>query len=106
MADPTQDILAAALSLPERERLKVASEPLASVEEPYDDAWNAAWIEEIERREQAVRDGGSEGTRGLKRFQLKGARAREKEQIGVFASLRLCVEISLSSHEVDPWQDF
>ncbi|KYF62160.1 hypothetical protein BE11_08230 [Sorangium cellulosum] len=61
MADPTQDILAAALSLPERERLKVASEPLASVEAPYDDAWNAAWIEENERREQAVRDGGSEG---------------------------------------------
>ncbi|WP_437738144.1 addiction module protein [Sorangium sp. So ce1335] len=61
MADPTQDILAAALSLPEAERLKVASELLASVEEPYEDAWNAAWIEELERREQAVRDGGSGG---------------------------------------------
>jgi putative addiction module component (TIGR02574 family) len=61
MAHPTQDILAAALSLPEGERLKLASELLASVEEPHDDSWNAAWIEELERREQAVRDGRSGG---------------------------------------------
>ncbi|KYF99543.1 hypothetical protein BE20_50465 [Sorangium cellulosum] len=61
MADPTQDILAAALSLPEGERLRLASELLASVEDPYDDAWKAAWIEELERREQAVRDGESRG---------------------------------------------
>ncbi|MGK3993659.1 addiction module protein [Sorangium sp. So ce1024] len=61
MAHPTQDLLAAALSLPEGERLRLASELIASVEEPYDDAWNAAWLEELERREQAVRDGGSEG---------------------------------------------
>ncbi|WP_437330636.1 addiction module protein [Sorangium sp. So ce381] len=61
MAHPTQDILAAALSLPEGERLRIASELLASVEEPYDDSWNAAWLEELERREQAVRDGGSGG---------------------------------------------
>ncbi|AUX32849.1 MULTISPECIES: addiction module protein [Sorangium] len=61
MAPPTQDILAAALSLPEGERLRLASELLASVEEPHDDAWSAAWIEELERREQAVRDGESGG---------------------------------------------
>ncbi|WP_437767331.1 addiction module protein [Sorangium sp. So ce764] len=61
MAHRTQDVLAAALCLPEGERLKLASEPLASVEEPHDDSWNAAWLEEIERREQAVRDGGSAG---------------------------------------------
>ncbi|WP_437786555.1 addiction module protein [Sorangium sp. So ce1097] len=61
MADPTQDILAAALSLPEGERLKIASEVLASVEGPYDDTWSAPWIEEIERREQAARDDGSGG---------------------------------------------
>jgi putative addiction module component (TIGR02574 family) len=61
MAYPIQDILAAALSLPEGERLRLASELLASVEEPYDDSWNAAWFEELERREQAVRDGGSGG---------------------------------------------
>ncbi|WP_437932265.1 addiction module protein [Sorangium sp. So ce291] len=64
MAHPTQDILAAALSLPEGERLRLASELLASVEEPHHDAWNAAWLEELERREQAVRDGGARGTRG------------------------------------------
>ncbi|AGP37229.1 hypothetical protein BE04_46400 [Sorangium cellulosum] len=62
MADPTQNILAAALSLPEGERLRIASELLASVEEPYDDAWKAAWLEALERREQAVRDGGSGGS--------------------------------------------
>jgi putative addiction module component (TIGR02574 family) len=61
MAHPAQDILAAALSLPEGERLRIASELLASVEEPYDDAWDAAWLEELERREQAVRDGGHAG---------------------------------------------
>ncbi|WP_437693578.1 addiction module protein [Sorangium sp. So ce176] len=59
MAHPTRDILAAALSLPEGERLRLASELIASVEEPYDDAWNAAWLEELERREQAVRDRGT-----------------------------------------------
>ncbi|WP_437579634.1 addiction module protein [Sorangium sp. So ce887] len=61
MAHPTEDILAAALSLPEGDRLKIASELLASVGEPHDDAWDAAWLEELERRERAVRDGGSEG---------------------------------------------
>ncbi|WP_437339244.1 addiction module protein [Sorangium sp. So ce394] len=64
MADPTRDILAAALSLPEGERLRIVSELLASVQEPYDDAWKAAWLEELERREQAVRDGAAGGTRG------------------------------------------
>ncbi|WP_438036900.1 addiction module protein [Sorangium sp. So ce204] len=63
MAHPTQDTLAAALSLPEGERLRIASELLASVEEPYDDSWSAAWLEELERREQAVRDGGERGGR-------------------------------------------
>jgi hypothetical protein len=61
MADRTRYILAAALLLPEGERLELASELLASVEEPYDDAWHAAWLGELERREQAVRDGGSGG---------------------------------------------
>jgi predicted nucleic acid-binding protein len=42
-------------------RASICTCRLASVEEPYDDAWDAAWLEELERREQAVRDGGHAG---------------------------------------------
>jgi putative addiction module component (TIGR02574 family) len=62
MAQAALDLIAAALSLPEDERLHVASELIASVEEPQDSDWTSAWREELDRREQAVRDGGPEGS--------------------------------------------
>jgi putative addiction module component (TIGR02574 family) len=62
MAQIARDLFAAALSLPEDERLHLASELIASVEEPHDAEWEAAWLEELERREQAVREGGAPGS--------------------------------------------
>jgi putative addiction module component (TIGR02574 family) len=62
MAQPARDLFAAALALPEEERLHLASELIASVEDPHDAEWEAAWLEELERREQAVRTGGAQGS--------------------------------------------
>ena len=47
------DIRAAALQLPEQERLELATELLESVEGPPDPAWERAWIEELDRRAAA-----------------------------------------------------
>ena len=62
MANPASDLFAAALVLPEAQRLHLASELLASVEEPADTEWDGAWLAELERREQAVRTGGTPGS--------------------------------------------
>ena len=56
------DIFDAALGLPEAERLDLASRLLASVEAPADADWDAAWLRELDRREQEVRDGGAPGS--------------------------------------------
>ncbi|MEO5730634.1 MAG: addiction module protein, partial [Byssovorax sp.] len=52
----------AALALPEAQRLHLASELLASVEEPADTEWDGAWLAELERRENSVRTGGPPGS--------------------------------------------
>lgn len=44
-----------ALALPERDRLEVASELLASVDGPVDEDWDEAWLVELERRREAQR---------------------------------------------------
>jgi putative addiction module component (TIGR02574 family) len=62
MAEPARDLFAAALALPEAQRLHLASELLASVEEPEDAEWDGAWLAELERREHAVRTGESPGS--------------------------------------------
>jgi hypothetical protein len=62
MGHPAHPLFTAALALPEEERLELASELLASDEDPQDDAWQEAWIVELERRERAVSDGGPEGS--------------------------------------------
>ena len=62
MAEPASDLFAAALALPEAQRLHLASELLASVEEPEDTEWNAAWLAELERRERSVLTGGPPGS--------------------------------------------
>jgi putative addiction module component (TIGR02574 family) len=61
-AQIARDLFAAALALPEEERLHLASELIDSVEEPHDVDWEGVWLEELERREQAVRAGGAEGS--------------------------------------------
>jgi putative addiction module component (TIGR02574 family) len=62
MGDAAQDLWAAALALPERQRLELASELVASVDEPEDEGWQDAWLEELERREEAVWQGGPKGS--------------------------------------------
>ena len=62
MPDPASDLFAAALALPDAQRLHLASELLASVEEPADTEWDAAWLAELEQREHAVRASGAPGS--------------------------------------------
>ncbi len=62
MADPARDLFTAALTLPEDERLHLASELIASVEEPQDAEWDGAWFAELECRENAVRTGEAPGS--------------------------------------------
>ena len=56
------DLYSAALGLSESERLQLASELIASVDGEADSGWDGAWLAELDRREQAVRDGGNPGS--------------------------------------------
>jgi putative addiction module component (TIGR02574 family) len=47
-----------ALSLPEQERLELASELIASIDGPQDADWEASWLAEVDRRVQAARTRG------------------------------------------------
>ena len=61
MSTPTE-LLNQALALPRGERASLARELIASLDDPHDDpaAVEAAWLEEIERRVQEVKDGTAE----------------------------------------------
>lgn len=50
MSQAARDLVARALGLPEEERLAVATELINSVENPADPEWDAAWLDELERR--------------------------------------------------------
>ena len=47
---PARRILEDALSLPEDQRLELASEIIASVDGPRDADWDDAWLAELDRR--------------------------------------------------------
>jgi putative addiction module component (TIGR02574 family) len=51
----THALLAAALDLPENERLELASDLIASVDGPADADWDSAWLAELERRDRDAR---------------------------------------------------
>jgi putative addiction module component (TIGR02574 family) len=56
----TQELLAAALSLPEDQRAELARNLLDSLDDGQDlspDEWKAAWSDEIERRVHEIRTG-------------------------------------------------
>lgn len=60
MKAPTEsadELLKRALQLPEDERVRVASELLASVDSDVETRGSDAWIAEVERRAQAALDG-------------------------------------------------
>ncbi len=52
-----EDVFAAALSLPERERAELAGQLLKSLAELPEEEWEAKWLAESERRLDAVRSG-------------------------------------------------
>lgn len=54
MTTTARKLLDEVLSLPEEDRVKIASEVLASLDGPPDGDWNEAWLAELERREQAA----------------------------------------------------
>ena len=53
----TEEILAAALSLPEKERAELAGRLLKSLDELPEAEWEALWVAESERRLREVRAG-------------------------------------------------
>jgi putative addiction module component (TIGR02574 family) len=61
MAGTSQRILADALTLPEKERLELASEIIASVDGQADPDWDAAWLKELDARAAVMRTGDDPG---------------------------------------------
>ena len=60
MTRAARDILSEALTLPERERLELASEIIASVDGPADADWADSWLTELETRTRAAATRGEE----------------------------------------------
>jgi hypothetical protein len=56
MADPSK-VLAEALDLPVRERLRIASAMLRSVDPEEDDDAAEAWVTELDRRSASIENG-------------------------------------------------
>ncbi len=52
-----EDLLAAALSLPEKERAELAGRLLESLDELPETEWEAKWVAESDRRLEEVRAG-------------------------------------------------
>ena len=57
MAMSTDPLREAALTLPTKERAKLAHDLLRSLDEPADTDVDAAWIKEIDRRARELADG-------------------------------------------------
>lgn len=57
MTRRAQDILKAAVRLPEKERVHVVEELLVSLEPPMDKEVDAAWAAEVERRSREIKAG-------------------------------------------------
>jgi len=63
------------LALPQDEQLAIASEVLASIDGAIDDDWDAAWADELRRREEATKQ------RGTVPSEWSDARARISERL-------------------------
>lgn len=62
MSDAARKLLEDVLALPEEERLELASEIIASVDGPRDAGWDAAWLDELDRRVDAAKSRGDSGS--------------------------------------------
>ncbi len=54
MTDAARKLLNDVLDLPEEDRVRIATELLASLDGPADANWDDAWAAELERRQQAA----------------------------------------------------
>jgi putative addiction module component (TIGR02574 family) len=57
MTRPAKEIVNAAIKLPEKERLQIVEELLASLEPVADDDVDAAWAAEVEKRSRQIKEG-------------------------------------------------
>jgi putative addiction module component (TIGR02574 family) len=57
MTRPAKEIISAAIKLTERDRLQIVEELLASLEPAADEAVDAAWGAEVERRSREIKEG-------------------------------------------------
>jgi putative addiction module component (TIGR02574 family) len=57
MAKPADNILKAAVKLPEKDRVRVVERLLSSLEPEKEEDVDAAWAAEIERRSREIREG-------------------------------------------------
>jgi putative addiction module component (TIGR02574 family) len=76
MSDAARRIMQEILTLPDDERLALASEIIASVDGPRDSDWEAAWLGELDRRVEAANSRGETGT------DWTDARSRILERLG------------------------
>lgn len=58
MTEPARKLLRDVLGLPEEDRIRIATEVLASLDGPPDANWAQAWEAELERRRQAAAERG------------------------------------------------
>jgi putative addiction module component (TIGR02574 family) len=58
MTSAAQRLLDDILRLPEADRVRIATELLASLDGPPDAGWDDAWNAELERRERAAKERG------------------------------------------------
>ena len=62
MSDAARKLLQEVLALREDERLELASEIIASIDGPRDAGWEAAWLQELDRRGDAAKSRGESGS--------------------------------------------
>lgn len=67
------DIMATAMKLPERERVRLAQELIASLDEEIEPGVEALWLAEAERRLEELRSGKTKGVPAEEAF----AKARD-----------------------------
>jgi putative addiction module component (TIGR02574 family) len=76
MTSSARKLLEDALVLPEDERLKLASEIIASIDGPRDADWDDAWLAELDRRAEAAK------ARGETASEWTDVRARILKRLG------------------------
>jgi putative addiction module component (TIGR02574 family) len=76
MKPAAQKLVEQALALPDEERLEIATQLLASVEDGADAEWEANWLAELERRRQEARRDPTS------RAEWSAARARVLARVG------------------------